>query len=1278
MEFLGFLLINLPEQGIQAVGITEGRQERLQILVEEWWARRPSDESESKGERAMAEPKELASLLGMLVFSSAAVPHGRTYMQGMLRQFAGLEVDWKRGVVKFHGTSWQQVPLTPSFWRDLAWWRGALSSPCSVPLKPAVVGEAAVTGTDASDYACGELAWIDGAREEMVSVFTVAEKRRPINLRELLGVYRLVERWGARLKGRTLLIDIDNTPTVGAAKAQFSKSEDMQELVRRLVELADRHDIWLRPVHTPGAMLHRPDQTSRGAAVEEPRVRVRREVFQALETTHGPFTEMIGAEREFARRPDDEWDRARIWAHPTFDTVGAALGRLGERLDTSFSKCASGLVLVPWDPEAAWWPLLRHFTCVARFGIGSRHLEENRAGRWVPVSARRPSFAMSFPSHPGTVVPLDALVPSLNLADGEVKPVGSPTILRGSLLYSTRSVSDRRAVEEGLHGCLYILLKDYDGCEEPECAELLRRKCCAGPSGREFYCDMGDARRAGPSLDVRRKPHRPYACQLWVANYFASEQRSHKPAHWKWLWKTLSFDFEAAEKEIRRRRHSISLDSAESELAGTAISEDLKKEIRNLLDSEEIDSDQPMSRLDERREGQIEPGDAQDTLTSVSREVEERQRTPMKLSVTGQPLVTASYEGMRCAGCDKAFGRRTRRTKITPGGVGMIHNSRTCLDAARKAMQRQADAEDERERAAATEVTLEAPSSVCQPCEVPPAPRTGCDQYRQQFKASLSVARKTRVLACLSGTCGVNEEPMICLGRVNGNPCPSRVHGRQCVQLTKGHAGLGCFLCVECRVRKLLPDSALDDVPDSARDIAMTAMLVQMSSGAEATGASYFDYQRLEREFMASFGGQGGVLPSDDANVFIMFMCWLVTAKERALSLDTMVRTAGAVMQRTRGVNLTRNSEVKAVYEELRQRHGEESKPRTAVTGLMMRHLLETVIPERGGSELVNTRALLMFAIEIMFGVRVGEVLSGGDFHGVLANNLVILQKLNEFDQPVGEETMEVLLEHSKTKHKRYVNAVAVSKGKARVDLARYVREYWNLAGFRVHSRREAGFWVTGPDYFVLRLSLVALTKSREEDVERIEQVGRLLERSASGEARRWADFTSLRAIQRLKADSLDKKYINLVGGSYSCLDIAQVANEMETAGLGPFISVVPGPLIRASHGKDLGYAHMPLQPSSTYGMLHECLPKAFEMANANGPDPDLDLQGLVQPLWGHHSLRRGADTRARHTMHLTGSTERDIDMIFGWNEHMYKAIMQLHYESNLQRDKRAKVTSLM
>ena len=129
---------------------------------------------------------------------------------------------------------------------------------------------------------------------------------------------------------------------------------------------------------------------------------------------------------------------------------------------------------------------------------------------------------------------------------------------------------------------------------------------------------------------------------------------------------------------------------------------------------------------------------------------------------------------------------------------------------------------------------------------------------------------------------------------------------------------------------------------------------------------------------MASTGGLvGSVLPSDSASVFIMFLCWLVCKKERALSLDTLFRTAGSVMMRTDRPNLTQRSDVKAVYSELRQRHGEETKPRTALTSKMMRHLLEDVIPEREGNQQVSVRMQLMFALEIMMGLRVGEALSG-------------------------------------------------------------------------------------------------------------------------------------------------------------------------------------------------------------------------------------------------------------------------------------------------------------
>ena len=560
--------------------------------------------------------------------------------------------------------------------------------------------------------------------------------------------------------------------------------------------------------------------------------------------------------------------------------------------------------------------------------------------------------------------------------------------------------------------------------------------------------------------------------------------------------------------------------------------------------------------------------------------------------------------------------------------------------------------------------------------------RTGCDQRRQQLKDRTGEGRRRRMCVCLAGECGVcegTEVPMVCRGRINGAPCPATLHGQRCAQLTKGHASLGCFLCPECRLREAQPNLDPKEASPDARELAEIAALVEMSSGAEATGASYFDYKNLEREFMESTGGLvGSVLPSDSASVFIMFMCWLVCKKERALSLDTLYRTAGSVMMRTDRPNLTKRSDVKAVYTELRQRHGEETKPRTALTSKMMRHLLEDVIPQRGGNEQVNIRMQLMFALEIMMGLRVGEALSGGDFHGLLANHLVILQKLDADGSPAGEETVEAMLEHSKTKHLRWINAVGLSKGPARVALTKYIRAYWQQASFKIKTRKEGNYLITGPDYYVVRLSLVGLTNSREGDIQKVELVHRLMQRSASREARQWADFSLLRAKERVVGNSLDKKYINLVGGTFDSSELGMVLNELAKAGLADYASLVPGPLMRATHGKDMGFAHMPLQPSSTYNMLHQCFPKAYELANATSADTELDLRGLLKPLWGHHSARRGADTKARDTMHITGATERDIDLVFGWNEHMYRAIMQLHYESNTQRDRRAMVTSMM
>ena len=62
IEFLGLLLCNV--EGSRCVALTEGRQQRLRAMIDEWLAREPA----RPGGRTVVAPRELASLL----MSSAA------------------------------------------------------------------------------------------------------------------------------------------------------------------------------------------------------------------------------------------------------------------------------------------------------------------------------------------------------------------------------------------------------------------------------------------------------------------------------------------------------------------------------------------------------------------------------------------------------------------------------------------------------------------------------------------------------------------------------------------------------------------------------------------------------------------------------------------------------------------------------------------------------------------------------------------------------------------------------------------------------------------------------------------------------------------------------------------------------------------------------------------------------------------------------------------------------------------------------------------------------
>ena len=215
--------------------------------------------------------------------------------------------------------------------------------------------------------------------------FSPVEQAWSINARELLGILRVVQFYGEQLQGSAVLVEGDNTAAIGAAQNQASTAVSMQETLRRLLETVEKWDIELRFVHTPGALLHRPDQTSRGDPIEEPRVRLAAAEFAAIERLTGRFTEFVGAERRHAAAevgsqqrcpgggsspsPGDEDGCRRgepaasvgkppphLWVHPTHSTVGSALRRVGERTTSSLGRIPRAQGSSAASPSAGRWP----------------------------------------------------------------------------------------------------------------------------------------------------------------------------------------------------------------------------------------------------------------------------------------------------------------------------------------------------------------------------------------------------------------------------------------------------------------------------------------------------------------------------------------------------------------------------------------------------------------------------------------------------------------------------------------------------------------------------------------------------------------------------------------------------------------------------------------------------------------------------------------------------------------------------------------------------------
>ena len=205
-----------------------------------------------------------------------------------------------------------------------------------------------------------------------------------------------------------------------------------------------------------------------------------------------------------------------------------------------------------------------------------------------------------------------------------------------------------------------------------------------------------------------------------------------------------------------------------------------------------------------------------------------------------------------------------------------------------------------------------------------------------------------------------------------------------------------------------------------------------------------------------------------------------------------------------------------------------------------------------------------------------------------------------------------------------------------------------------------AGVKVTRPDFWVARVNLLGVRC--DEDADEFFELLEHLRNSQIPTVQATLGGVIADAKSRYKASgvgSQEKKYINVAMGRKNDKGLNQIAKELDT--LGFEVSIIPGPLLLATTGGKYGKVKtMPLSSSTTFTPTKEILTEAWKAVccDPHDPDPDLEIPQGQEPKWSTHSLRRLADTVARRYREVTGVTEDEIDLYFGWNERVLKKVL--------------------
>lgn len=211
--------------------------------------------------RTQASREQLQSLIGRLSFASKVVPTGRTFLRRMIDQLKLIPVS---------APSTEPHPLTPHFFKDLAWWGQFLSKWNGVSVVPDadwstacslhIYTDACVTGYGAvfgSHWFAGQ--WSDEQNQQ-----ASRDHRDSMPFKELYALTLAANTWGSQWTGRKILFHCDSMTAVLAWRKGDSPDPHISELIRTLLFIAATHDFNMNVVHVPGLMNTYADMLSRG------------------------------------------------------------------------------------------------------------------------------------------------------------------------------------------------------------------------------------------------------------------------------------------------------------------------------------------------------------------------------------------------------------------------------------------------------------------------------------------------------------------------------------------------------------------------------------------------------------------------------------------------------------------------------------------------------------------------------------------------------------------------------------------------------------------------------------------------------------------------------------------------------------------------------------------------------------------------------------------------------------------------------------------------------